>query len=321
MRHCEPWVLRLWVQRHELLLRPAGSVVALCTAGCTQASHAQPSSEREGSLRCTTVYLGSCFFLMGLWWSLCMLQRQLIMKTKTSQLSGSGKLQLIEGFIKAAVCIIGMGVESITVTSLGRPGNYTYTAIYASFLLAAVVDIAKGFRVVLPDGLDFIAHAIAFTNLGAVARSHATGHLHLTVATRLLTSYIALFNAGILLWELGRPQSQLLKNVRVACVMLQGVWFWQAGAVLDSGLAKRWVETEHFNLMFITIAFAWLMCGMFVLQILLFALTAKLCSFGSKVKRANRQASDVLEVSNPSESNGDHEYLKNTDTDASFTPI
>ncbi|VDD77803.1 unnamed protein product [Mesocestoides corti] len=166
---------------------------------------------------------------------------------------------------------------------MGRPENYTYCTIYSSFMLAALVNILAGLRIVLPEGIDFLAHAVAFANLGVLARAQAWGHLHLTVATRLLTSYVAMFAAFALVMELYRPQSHILKFIRTGAVMLQGVWFLQAGLVLDSSFSERWIEEDHTNLMFITIAFSWDMCGVVLFQIFFAAIMEKLCG-GSKVE-------------------------------------
>ena len=232
------------------------------------------------------IYFGSCFFVLGTWWLTAVLRRQ-YRKSRgiAASLSFSGKCgacssKLVEGLVKFVACIIGIVIEAITVKGLGRPENYTYDTIYVSFMLAALVDIISGFRIVLPEGIDFLAHAIGFANLAVLARSQSWGHLHLTVTTRMLTSYVATFATIALLMELYRPQSQILKFIRTGAVMLQGVWLWQAGIVLDSPFAERWVEEDHANLMFITIAFSWDMCGVVLFQILYAAIVEKL--FGKR---------------------------------------
>uniref|UniRef100_A0A5K3FYA4 Transmembrane protein 45B n=1 Tax=Mesocestoides corti TaxID=53468 RepID=A0A5K3FYA4_MESCO len=63
----------------------------------------------------------------------------------------------------------------------------------------------------------------------------------------------------------------------------KGVWFLQAGLVLDSSFSERWIEEDHTNLMFITIAFSWDMCGVVLFQIFFAAIMEKLCG-GSKVE-------------------------------------
>nr|VZI16246.1 unnamed protein product [Spirometra erinaceieuropaei] len=228
-------------------------------------------------------YLGAYLFLLGVWWSLSVLRGQF---TKAASLTGSrsssltftGKCglcrsQVLEGLIKAAACLVGIIVETACVHTLGRPYYYSYPTVYGGFFLAALTDIISGTGIVLPEGMDYTANALAFANLGLIAHAQGTGHMHLTVATRLLTSYVALFNAGLLLWEYGRPQSEIIKQLRVGGVMMQGIWFWQSGIVLDSALASKWVETDHANLMFITIAFAWDMCCVVILLLLLTLIT------------------------------------------------
>ncbi|VDM24078.1 unnamed protein product [Hydatigera taeniaeformis] len=228
------------------------------------------------------IYFGSCFFVLGTWWLIAILRsRYRRDKRKEVALAYPGRCdscssKLIEGLVKLVVCIVGVIIEQTTVKFLERPANYTYDSIYVSFMLAAVVDIFGGLRIALPEGIDFLAHSVAFANLGILARSHAWGHLHLTVATRMLTSYVAISATLALVLELHRPQSHILQFIRTGAVMLQGVWFWQAGIVLDSPFARRWVENDHGNLMFITIAFAWDMCGVVLFQTFIAVVVAKL---------------------------------------------
>lgn len=227
----------------------------------------------HAGLLASHIYFGSYFFVLGAWWLTAVLRDQYRRSRKAeAHLSFSGKCgacssKMTEGLVKLVACIIGVIIEVITVKSMGRPVNYTYETIYVSFMLAAVVDILIGLQVVLPEGIDYLAHAVAFANLGILARSQSWGHLHLTVATRMLTSYVAIFATLALIMELYKPQSQVLKFIRTSVVMVQGVWFWQAGIVLDSPFAARWIEEDHTNLMFITIAFSWDMCGVVLLQV------------------------------------------------------
>ena len=238
------------------------------------------------------VYFGSYFFVLGVWWLTAVLRAQYRKgKNNEASLSFSGKCgvcssKLVEGLVKLVACIVGIVVEAITVRALGRPANYTYETIYVSFMLAALVDIFLGLRIVLPEGIDFIAHAVGFANLAILARSQSWGHLHLTVATRLLTSYVAICATIALLLELYKPQHQVLKFIRTGAVMLQGVWLWQAGVVLDSPFAERWDEHEHANLMYITIAFAWDMCGVVLLQVFYSAIMETL--FGGRNREVMR---------------------------------
>ncbi|KAM7542151.1 hypothetical protein Aperf_G00000011266 [Anoplocephala perfoliata] len=231
------------------------------------------------------IYFGGYFFVLGAWWFTAVLRDQYRRDRQSrkveAHLSFSGKCvvcssKVVEGLVKLVACLIGVVIEAITVKSMGRPVNYTYDTIYVSFMLAAVVDIIIGLQVVLPEGIDYVAHAVAFANLGVLARSQSVGDLKLTVATRMITSYIAIFSTIALIMELYRPQSQILKFVRTSAVMLQGVWFWQTGIVLDSFFAARWIEEDHENLMYITIAFSWDMCGVVLFQIFYAALVEKI---------------------------------------------
>lgn len=228
------------------------------------------------------VYFGSCFFVLGAWWFTAVMRDQYRRgRKKEAHLTFSGKCgpcssKMVEGLVKLVACIIGCIIEVITVKAMGRPANYTYETIYASFMLASIVDICQAFKIVLPDGIDYVAHAVAFANLAILTRSQSWGHLHLTVSTRMLSSYIAIFAAVFLVFELYKPTSQALKFIRTGAVMMQGVWFWQAGIVLDSPFAGRWIEEDHANLMFITIAFSWDMAGVVLFQVFYSVIMEKL---------------------------------------------
>lgn len=230
------------------------------------------------------VYFGWFCFVLGTWWLIATLRSQFKASPPSQAvLSTSGTCgfcsgKLLEGIIKLVACVFGLVIEQITVSRMGRPENYTYTTIYSSFLLASAVDILIGMRVVLPEGIDFVAHAVAFANLAIVTRAQATGHLHLTVATRFLTSYIATFATIFLTLEIYKPRYLITTLLRTGAVIFQGVWFWQSGLVLDSKFAERWKESDHANLMFITIAFAIDACGVIVFEVMVAVAMAKFFS-------------------------------------------
>nr|CUU98938.1 hypothetical transcript [Hymenolepis microstoma] len=269
------------------------------------------------------IYLGSSFFVLGAWWLTAVLRKQYHRGSKTecclsySGNCGSCSSKMVEGMIKLIFCIVGCVIEGITITALGRAKNYTYETVYASFMLAALVDIFQGLRVVLPEGIDYLTHAVAFANLAILSRSQSWGHLHLTVSTRMLTSYIAMFATLVLLMELYKPKSQILKFIRTGTVMLQGVWFWQSGIVLDSPFAERWAEEDHANLMFITIAFSWNMCGVVLFHVFYAAIMEKIFGRsdleGSRSRYLENKANTVKESIDP-ESINDYKPLQQNDT-------
>lgn len=269
------------------------------------------------------IYLGVSFFVLGAWWLTAVLREQNHRSGKNEcHLSYSGKCgpcssKMLEGMIKFIICIVGCVIEAITIKALGRAKNYTYESVYASFMLAAFVDIFQGLQVVLPEGIDYLTHAVAFVNLGILARSQSWGHLHLTVSTRMLTSYIAIFATLALLMELYKPKSQILKFIRTGTVMLQGVWFWQSGIVLDSPFAERWAEEDHANLMFITIAFSWNMCGVVLFQVFYAAIIEKMFGRynleGPMSRYLENKVNTVKESINP-ESINDYKPLQQNDT-------
>lgn len=274
------------------------------------------------------IYLGVCLFVLGAWWLTTVLRKQNHRVRKNEcHLSFSGKCglyssKIIEGMVKLVACIFGCLIEAITIKTLGRTKNYTYETVYASFILAALVDIFQGLRVVLPEGIDYLTHAVAFANLAILARSQSWGHLHLTVATRMLTSYIAIFVTLALLMELYKPKSQILKFIRTGTVMLQGVWFWQSGIVLDSPFAKRWAEEDHANLMFITIAFSWNMCGVVLFHVFYAAIMGKIFGRynleGPRSRYLENKANTVKEFINP-ESINDYKLIQQSGTSVEQT--
>ncbi|VDO04274.1 unnamed protein product [Rodentolepis nana] len=274
------------------------------------------------------IYLGVCFFILGAWWLSAVLRKQNHRSRKSeSHLSFAGNCgpcssKMFEGIVKIVACIVGCVIEAITVKALGRARNYTYETVYASFMLAAFVDIFQGLRVVLPEGIDYLTHAVAFANLAILARSQSWGHLHLTVSTRMLTSYIALFATLALLMELYKPKSQILKFIRTGTVMLQGVWFWQSGIVLDSRFAERWTEEDHANLMFITIAFSWNMCGVVLFHVFYAVIMGKIFgrndSEGPRSRYLENTANTAKESANP-ESINDYKPLQQSDASFDLT--
>lgn len=253
-------------------------------------------------------YLGSFFFVLGTWWCFAIIRSaHRTRKVSRAALSlhgkcaGSCSAQLIEGLAKLIACLVGLVIERIAVSYLGRNENYTYSTLYVGLLLASFIDILTACRVVLPEGIDFLAHAVTFANLAVLTRSHAWGHLHLTVATRMLTSYVATFVTLAIILELYKPDSLIVKFIRSGAVMVQGVFFWHAGLVLDSPLGNRWKETEHSNLMFITIAFVLDIFAVMLFQTFLAVITEKMCGrqeprLSSRLKRSEQDRGNVMSV-------------------------
>ncbi|BHF62190.1 Transmembrane protein 45B [Sparganum proliferum] len=239
---------------------PGAETVANTTAASSATDFVPPSSRpaihsfraADDGLLLSHALLGTFFFLEGAW-CFCVL---LFPRTKNLK-AGPLRTTVLADIVQLVFCVFGILVETVYTIHAA----YAYHTVYGGFALAAITQALSDLGIILPEGLDDAAQAGAFSILGLIARAQAYGEVYLTGATRLLTSYAALFNAGVgTLYQLTafcsrRRCSLLIGQLRAGGIILQGVWFWHVGAVLRS--PDRWAEQEHDNIMHLSIAFVW----------------------------------------------------------------
>ncbi|VDP21914.1 unnamed protein product [Echinostoma caproni] len=249
-------------------------------ADAMQHNHGNPIGN-EG-LFMSHAYLGSFMLGLGMWWWIqalrhCYSSVGVGQRGYTAQVSyGSGCCpnQMIEGVVKVLLCFIGMGIEAGTIT-LGRHREYAYYPFYTALLMAGIVDIALATVVYLPDGLDYVIHALPFVFQAYCMRAQAYDQPHVTATCRHLASYIGVLAAAAIMGEMVNRKQFLLSWIKCFTVMLSGAWFWQSGLMLNPPFSKPWNENSHDNVMYAAILCAWQLFFVSIVQLVSLIIAAK----------------------------------------------
>ncbi|XP_062817262.1 transmembrane protein 45B-like [Anolis carolinensis] len=215
---------------------------------------------------------GSFFLLFGLWWPVkfALKHHSMKLKKKGRAHRSFNRLEIVEGAVKVIFAMIGILAEQFVPDG---PHLYLYTrepwgwvklmnwqhsTMYLFFGLSGVVDVLTYSPARLPLGLDRLMLAIAAFVEGVLLYFHVQNrpmldrHIH----TLLL---IAIFagSASILL-EVFLRDNVILELFRSTFCFVQGTWFWQIGFVLYPPFGgKTWDESDHDNMMFVTMCFCW----------------------------------------------------------------
>ncbi|KAF3834627.1 hypothetical protein F7725_027185 [Dissostichus mawsoni] len=170
--------------------------------------------------------------LAGVWWtvkhSLCFSSRR-NKSLRTSSRVAQRRLEVIEGGAVLLCSVVGMLLEQFAAQGPALQlfdssqhhwmflMNWQHSTMYLFFSLWAAVSLIVQSSEAAPLALDRLMLAVAF------------------------------FNEGNLVLEL----------LRCTLTLLQGSWFWQIGFVLYSPHGQVWDQSDHNNVMFVTMCFSW----------------------------------------------------------------
>ncbi|KAE8592086.1 hypothetical protein XENTR_v10018645 [Xenopus tropicalis] len=215
---------------------------------------------------------GSFFLVFGLWWSVKYPLKYLNSKVKGNCRSNKcyERLELIEGILKAAFALIGILAEQFVPDgphmhlvngedhSWVKLMNWQHTTMYLFYGISGVVDILTFLPLNLPRGLDRLSLGIAVIIEGLLFYYHVHNRPALDQHIHSLL-LIAVFGGAIsIMIEVFMRNDIVLELFRSSLTILQGTWFWQIGFVLyPLGGAPEWDQTDHGNVMFITMCFCW----------------------------------------------------------------
>ncbi|XP_023364903.1 transmembrane protein 45A-like [Otolemur garnettii] len=109
-------------------------------------------------------------------------------------------------------------------------------------------------RVDLLEGTIVVGMAL----IGFIFYNHTHGREMLDIFVHQLLVLVVLLAGLVAFMEFLLPGNVLLELLRESLILLQGTWFWQIGFVLYplSG-GPGWDQTDHDNIMFLTICFCW----------------------------------------------------------------
>ncbi|KAE8592088.1 hypothetical protein XENTR_v10018645 [Xenopus tropicalis] len=136
--------------------------------------------------------------------------------------------------------------------------NWQHTTMYLFYGISGVVDILTFLPLNLPRGLDRLSLGIAVIIEGLLFYYHVHNRPALDQHIHSLL-LIAVFGGAIsIMIEVFMRNDIVLELFRSSLTILQGTWFWQIGFVLyPLGGAPEWDQTDHGNVMFITMCFCW----------------------------------------------------------------
>ncbi|XP_053547473.1 transmembrane protein 45B-like [Bombina bombina] len=213
---------------------------------------------------------GSFFLLFGLWWSVKYPLRYLNNKVKGNCRSNRcyQRLDLIEGILKALFALVGILAEQfvpdgphmhlITGDSWVKLMNWQHSTMYLFFGISGVVDILTYLPLKVPQGLDRLSLAVAVFIEGFLFYFHVHNRPPLDQHIHSLLLFAVFGGAVSIMIEVFIRNHIVLELFRSSLAILQGTWFYQIGFVLFPPWGgPEWNQTEHENIMFITMCFCW----------------------------------------------------------------
>ncbi|XP_007442776.1 transmembrane protein 45B [Python bivittatus] len=244
---------------------------------------------------------GSFFILFGLWWSVrCSLKYISRSLNKNSRVQWNFKhLEIIEGAVKVGFATVGILAEQFVPDGphlylySGQPRswvklmNWQHSTMYLFFGISGAADIITYSLTKMPIGLDRFMFAISFFVEGFLFYFHISHRPMLDQHIHSLLLMAIFGSAATCLIQTFMRDNMILDFFIASLALLQGTWFWQIGFVLYPPWGgPEWDESDHGNIMFITMCFCW----HYAIAILIIAVNYSLvyCCIQS-CRRSNRQ--------------------------------
>uniref|UniRef100_A0A674IA03 Transmembrane protein 45B n=1 Tax=Terrapene triunguis TaxID=2587831 RepID=A0A674IA03_9SAUR len=214
--------------------------------------------------------LPGCYFLaVGVLWSvkypikyLMQRENENISKNKWYQY-----LELLEGMGKVITTLVGiLAGQFIPEVDLL---TWTHGTMYFAYVLNGLVDILISLPLGLPPGLDrfMLSQALFVEGFLFYFHAHHRPALDQHIHSLML---IAIFGGALCsLLEVFMRDHPILELLRTTMFLLQGSWFLQIGFVLYPPWGgPGWDQTDHENIMFLTMCFSWHYIGALLLFII-----------------------------------------------------
>ncbi|KAL3047950.1 transmembrane protein 45A [Trematomus bernacchii] len=215
---------------------------------------------------------GSFFLLAGVWWtvkhSLCFSSRR-NKSLRTSSRVAQRRLEVFEGSAVLLCSVVGMLLEQFAAQGPALQlldssqhhwvflMNWQHSTMYLFFSLWAAVSLIVQSSEAAPLALDRLMLAVAFFNEGFLFLYHLHGRSPLDVHLHQLLLFCVFGLALLCFLEVFQRGNLVLELLRCTLTLLQGSWFWQIGFVLYSPHGQVWDQSDHNNVMFVTMCFSW----------------------------------------------------------------
>ncbi|XP_053421706.1 transmembrane protein 45A isoform X2 [Nycticebus coucang] len=215
---------------------------------------------------------GSFFFIMGLWWSTKSILKYVCKKQKRTCYLGSKTLfhrvEIVEGILVVGMALTGMAGEQFSTDgphlTLYKEGqwhqlmSWHHSTMYFFFGLSGMAEILCFTISSLPASLPKFMLSNAFFVEGFIFYNHTHGREMLDIFVHQLLVLVVLLTGLVAFMEFLLRGNILVELLRESLILLQGTWFWQIAFVLYplSG-GPAWDQTDHDNILFLTICFCW----------------------------------------------------------------
>ncbi|XP_055965383.1 transmembrane protein 45A [Sorex fumeus] len=218
---------------------------------------------------------GTFFFVMGIWWSTKNILKYICKRQKRTSYFHSKalfhRIEFVEGITIVVMAVTGMLGEQFTPEGPHlslynyKEGHWVellgwhHSTMYFFFGLLGVAKILCFTFSSLPSSLPKLMLSNGLFVEAFIFYNHTHGREMLDIFVHQLLVLIIFLTALITFLEFfSRSHTLILELLWSSFIILQGSWFWQIGFVLypPSG-GPSWDQTDHDNIMFLTICFCW----------------------------------------------------------------
>ncbi|KAF6768324.1 hypothetical protein AHF37_10910, partial [Paragonimus kellicotti] len=143
----------------------------------------------------------------------------------------------LDSWLKAATCVIGIIGEVYTGFDHNwrfvHIGNAQHSTMFATFGLSGIVELLMFYGLLKTSvQVEYIFSFVALMCEGFLFVFHLHGRTPLDIYLHMLLSGMILATIMVGLSEVIHTQQLVYALMRNWCLLVQGTWFWQVGAIL-----------------------------------------------------------------------------------------
>ncbi|XP_068773130.1 transmembrane protein 45B-like [Struthio camelus] len=215
---------------------------------------------------------GSYFLGLGLLW--CVKHPIKHFMQKENKIFSANKyfqcLEVLEAVAKTSLSLIGFFAGQFIpggpcLHLYNKNGNswvnllaWTHGTMYLAYGLSGIAEVLSALHLKVLPGLDHFMLSQAMFIQGLLFYFHGHDRLALDQHVHLLMLLPIFGGAFCSLFEVFLRNRPILELLKTSMFLLQGSWFWQIGFVLYPPWGgPGWDQSDHENIMFITMCFCW----------------------------------------------------------------
>uniref|UniRef100_A0A6A7GAT9 Transmembrane protein 45B-like n=1 Tax=Hirondellea gigas TaxID=1518452 RepID=A0A6A7GAT9_9CRUS len=254
---------------------------------------------------------GSFFLFFGVWWGYCMLRSYYLCRREASfsgriMKSGSRYRSVLlfntscslsccccrklpfEAILVVTSCTIGIIGEAVTGFEGGKfvhLGNGQHITMYFFFAVMGLCSILVHYRFTLPPDLDYVSALLAISVEGILFLYHLHGRTVMDVQVHIFLMYVVAASAVSGALEMTHKKNIIPALGRAFFTTLQGTWFIHVGFILyPPSWMSHWNETDHEQMMIITMVFTWHFAAVFLLFFMIGVMVCTRVKYMSKAQ-------------------------------------